>query len=323
MKKIMLYVVALAVAGERRFGMRRLVMFSVLFVLTIILSSSALAQSGAWNFRGAFDPTAAYAINDVVTDSGSTYIAIAATTAPGPNPIPSQNLAAWTLVAQGFNFRGPYDATATYAIDDVVTFNGSTYVFVRSSHCHPGDTNCTPATDSAWTLIALGFNFRGAFDSSAAYVQNDVVTSNGSTYVCVGGHSGHEHGGLNMCTSPASDPSQYPGEWMVLAAQGAQGATGPVGPPGPQGVQGPQGPQGPQGQTGPQGLPGVQGVPGPQGQTGPQGPAGPGLVSGSILTLPAVQTPPAGFTLLGTSALIYLDPSNHPKTLAVKYYQKQ
>ncbi len=321
MKKIMLCVLALAVAGERRFVMRRLVMFCVLFVLTIILSSSALAQSGAWNFRGAFDPTAAYAINDVVTDSGSTYIAIAATMAPGPNPIPSQNLADWTLVAQGFNFRGPYNPNLTYAIDDVVTFNESTYVFVRSPHCDPvGDQTCTPATNSAWTLIALGFNFRGTFDSSAAYVQNDVVTSNGSTYVCVGG--GHlSHGvALDMCTSPAADPLQYHGEWMVLAAQGAQGATGPVGSPGPQGVQGPQGSQGP---TGPQGLPGIQGLPGPQGQPGPQGPPGPGLVSGSILTLPAGQTPPTGFTLLGTSALIYVDPSNHPKTLAVKYYQKQ
>ena len=46
-------------------------------------------------------------------------------------------------------------------------------------------------------------------------------------------------------------------------------------------------------------------------------------MSGAIITLPAVQSPPAGFTLLGTSTVVYLDAANHLKTLSVKYYQKQ
>ena len=56
---------------------------------------------------------------------------------------------------------------------------------------------------------------------------------------------------------------------------------------------------------------------------GLKGPAGPGLVSGSVLTLPASQTAPPGFTLLGTSTLFYLDSSNHLKNLDVKFYQMQ
>jgi hypothetical protein len=59
------------------------------------------------------------------------------------------------------------------------------------------------------------------------------------------------------------------------------------------------------------------------GPMGLQGPAGPGLVSGSILTLPAAQAPPAGFTLLGSSTIVYLDGGGHVKTLQVKYYQMQ
>jgi hypothetical protein len=57
------------------------------------------------------------------------------------------------------------------------------------------------------------------------------------------------------------------------------------------------------------------------GPVGPQGPAGPGLVSGSIVTLPATATAPASWKLLGTSELLYLDPTSHPKTLTVKFYQ--
>jgi hypothetical protein len=46
-------------------------------------------------------------------------------------------------------------------------------------------------------------------------------------------------------------------------------------------------------------------------------------VSGAVLTLPAIQAPPAGFTFLGSSTLIYFDAGNHLRTLAVKYYEKQ
>jgi Collagen triple helix repeat (20 copies) len=110
---------------------------------------------------------------------------------------------------------------------------------------------------------------------------------------------------------------------------GATGLTGPQGPAGPQGTPGPTGatgatgPVGPAGPAGPTGQTGPQGSMGPVGPMGLRGPAGPGLVSGSILTLPATQPAPAGFTLVGTSTIAYVDASNHLKTLQVKYYQMQ
>ena len=45
-------------------------------------------------------------------------------------------------------------------------------------------------------------------------------------------------------------------------------------------------------------------------------------MSGAVITLPANQAAPAGFTFIGSSTLIYLDAANHLKTTAVKYYQK-
>jgi hypothetical protein len=52
-----------------------------------------------FNFRNTFDNNASYAVNDVVSYGGSTYVAI--TTNQGPNnPTPDQNPAAWSLMAQ-------------------------------------------------------------------------------------------------------------------------------------------------------------------------------------------------------------------------------
>jgi hypothetical protein len=52
----------------------------------------------------------------------------------------------------GFNFRNAFDAGASYAIDDVATFNGSTYVAIVAS---AGPNNATPNLNpSAWSVMA-------------------------------------------------------------------------------------------------------------------------------------------------------------------------
>jgi hypothetical protein len=43
--------------------------------------------------------------------------------------------------AGGFNFRDAFSASASYAVDDVTTYNGSAYVAVASNH---GPNNATP-----------------------------------------------------------------------------------------------------------------------------------------------------------------------------------
>jgi Collagen triple helix repeat (20 copies) len=70
---------------------------------------------------------------------------------------------------------------------------------------------------------------------------------------------------------------------------------GPPGPPGPPGPQGEMGPAGPQGEPGPAGPQGPQGDVGPQ---GPQGERGEGLMSGSLLMLPAGSPPPSSNSYL-------------------------
>ena len=51
----------------------------------------------------------------------------------------------------GFNFRNAFDPSASYAVDDVATYNGSTYVAIATSQ---GPNNGTPDVNAAWTLMA-------------------------------------------------------------------------------------------------------------------------------------------------------------------------
>src|SRR5579864_9228209 len=108
-----------------------------------------------------------------------------------------------------------------------------------------------------------GFNFRNAFDPTATYAINDVVTYSGSTYLA------------NVANGPNTlTPDANTSAWVVMAQQGATGSAGPQGLTGAMGPQGSQGIQGLTGAMGPQGAQGPKGDVGPQGSTGAQGIAG-------------------------------------------------
>ena len=73
-----------------------------------------------------------------------------------------------------------------------------------------------------------GFDFLNAFNASASYVIDDVVTYNGSTYLAIAANSGPNN----------PTPDTNPSAWSVMAEEGAAGAAGAVGSTGSQGPQG-------------------------------------------------------------------------------------
>lgn len=117
-----------------------------------------------------------------------------------------------------------------------------------------------------------GVNWRGTWNASTAYLLEDAVAYQGSSYIATADTTG-------------SVPPNAP--WAVMAAAGA------TGPPGPQGETGVTGPQGVQGPVGPQGVQGPQGPQGITGATGPQGPQGTGfVVQGSVVTYANLPSQP-------------------------------
>jgi hypothetical protein len=176
-------------------------------------------------------------------------------------------------------------------------------------------------------VVTGGVSYAGPWDPHTLYAPNTIVATGG---ILAGYTFWLEANPNGTTTQPAL--ANY--DWLLLGpASGQQGPAGPAGPQGPPGAQGPAGTQGPVGPAGPQGATGpigLTGPAGPQGAAGPAGPAGPmgpqgpagvGLVSGSILTLPATSPAPLGFTLLGTATLSYADGTNKKASLDVKYYR--
>src|SRR5437016_125783 len=63
------------------------------------------------------------------------------------------------------------------------------------------------------------FIWRGAWSSATAYAVNDVVSFNGSTYICISANTNH-------------DPTDVT-RWALMAQQGGPGSPGSPGTAGP------------------------------------------------------------------------------------------
>ena len=130
---------------------------------------------------------------------------------------------------KGYTYRGAWNATATYAVQDVVVAGGSTYVGRRASR------NVAVTNATYWGVLAA----RGAPGAQG-----------------VPGLKGDQ--GIQ-------GPPGTPGIPGLPGIPGAQGDQGIQGPPGTSGLPGIPGAQGDQGIPGIQGIQGVAGTPGASG----------------------------------------------------------
>lgn len=120
---------------------------------------------------------------------------------------------------------------------------------------------------------------QGAYSTTKTYVPLDIVTYNGSSYICLATNTGKAPTDMTYWQSLAMRGSDGPAG--PAGKDGATGAKGDTGSQGPQGLQGIQGPKGDTGATGPAGATGPQGIQGVKGDTGPAGPKGDTGATGS------------------------------------------
>jgi hypothetical protein len=293
------------------------------------------------NYQGAYAASVIYALHDVVTFAGSSFVSLT-----GGNEANTPGVTAqWAVLAQsgtggsgsgvgsgvGVAYQGAYASTANYGLNDIVSFQGSSYISLIA-----GNHGNTPSSSvGQWGVMALGaMGIQGPLGATGAvgppgstgpagptgaagptgttgaagapglpglvYQGNYASTTNyalGDVALWQGASYASLVNG-NHGNTPSASPSQ----WGVLTAQGPTGASGA---PGPQGVAGPQGSPGSAGPNGPPGPQGSQGIPGQAGAQGLTGPAGAQGSSGPMG--PQGPAGPVGMTFLGaySSAVNY------------------
>lgn len=165
----------------------------------------------------------------------------------------------------GFKYRGVWGSQFTYEPNDVVTYQGATYINKSLT------SNAPPVEGSTWgTWSAKG-------DTGPQGAASTVAGPQGPQ-------------GIQGLTGPQGPKGDTGADSTVVGPQGIQGPAGPKGDKGdtgaastvagPQGIQGPKGDQGIQGPAGTNGTNGADGAQGPRGFTGEQGIPGVGVPTG-------------------------------------------
>jgi hypothetical protein len=254
--------------------------------------TGAQGSPGVGNFRNAWDVGTDYNPDDIVTYLGQTWWAVQAST--GVEPVQG---AYWSLLAAKGDTGdqgpigltgdtgpagpvGPTGLTGNPGPTGPAGLNGSPGPTGATGPIGPtgpiGLTGLTGATGATGPIgpTGVGVQFEGQWlDAPAAYVESDIVTDAGQSWVALQASSGV--------------PPVEGAYWSLLAAKGDTGATGPTGDTGATGDQGIQGVTGPTGATGPIGATGatgpigLTGSPGPTGATGATGAEGPTGLTGS------------------------------------------
>ena len=286
--------------------------------------ATGLQWQGTWNVA------TAYALNDAVSYNGTSYIsigtgpghqpdispaswsvlagqgAVGATGAPGVAGATGATGAAGSAGAAGatgatgsagatgatgLQWQGTWNVATAYALNDAVSYNGTSYISIGTGPGHQPDISptfwsvlagqgavgatgaagvagatgatgvagsagaagATGATGSAGATGATGLQWQGTWNAATAYALNDAVSYNGTSYISIG-------------TGPGHQPDSSPTFWSVLAGQGAVGATGAPGVAGATGATGVAGSAGAAGATGATGSVGATGATGLQWQ---------------------------------------------------------
>ena len=126
-------------------------------------------------FLGTYSNTTVHKVNDVVRYGGNLYVYKNATNAAAILPTTTTH---WSLMLEGFNFRGPWDVTATYIVGDIVNYGGLLYNAIGHSIGVQPDDDATK-----WEKFLEGFSWEGEWSSTTAYQEGDVVRNGGNLFI--------------------------------------------------------------------------------------------------------------------------------------------
>ena len=136
-----------------------------------------------FNWRGAWAPSTAFIIDDIVRFGASSYVCTGNHTSDASSTgFPNDNTY-WDLHTEGQNYAGEWSVSTGYVVNDIVKEGGNQYI-CTAQHTSTGVQSSWYSSDfpAYWELYAEGLNFRGAFTTNSYYGINDVVRYGGQEY---------------------------------------------------------------------------------------------------------------------------------------------
>lgn len=187
----------------------------------VTVTAGSITYEGPWSAEVTYEP------GDVVARGGGSYLALANT--KGNDPTTDEGVHWGILAVPGaagsggvaIVWRGAWSNITTYAEDDVVSLDGSSYISLVGENLNKNPH----ANPEQWGIVALAaapFTPRGPWLVGTVYAIDDVVERAGNAYVNkTAGNTGND---------PVLDTEET--DWTLMVLRGAPGAAGEPGPAG-------------------------------------------------------------------------------------------
>ena len=169
----------------------------------------------SYQFRGDYQTSTIYRLNDLVKYGGS----ILKCTAEHTGVVPIDNLK-WETLFFGYQSSGPWNNSTQYAVGDLVQQGGSVYVAVANNvDSPPGRSLFYPDGSEDWDLVVKGTNFVGDWQVNANYKQGDLVRRGGSLWISLVDQLNYEDSTLEYLDPSNWEPvivsNKFRGTWAI------------------------------------------------------------------------------------------------------------
>ena len=141
-------------------------------------------------WKGNWASSTIYYVDDVIRFGGKTFICVAGHTSDSDfytdlNNVPTR----WNQMADGLEWKGDWQTSTDYKINDLVKYGGNLYV-CNNPHSSASTTSDGLEIDQPkWTIYGEGFDWLGDWQTDYRYKLNDLVRYGGYTYVCNTSHT--------------------------------------------------------------------------------------------------------------------------------------
>lgn len=147
-----------------------------------------------FNWRGAWAPSTAYVIDDIISFKGNTYVCVVNhTSAASETSWASTDLniatPRWQLHVPGVRSMGPWSPNTFYAKNDLISYGSSQYI-CASDHTSSVNENLFYSNDLVnWQLFTSGVVFKGLWSSGVWYKLNDIIKYGNTLYISTTPHT--------------------------------------------------------------------------------------------------------------------------------------
>ena len=147
-----------------------------------------------FNWRGAWAPSTAYVIDDIVSFKGNTYVCVVNhTSASSEGAWASTDLnigiPRWQLHVPGIRIMGAWTGSTFYAENDLVSYGANQYLCV-TNHSSSATEDLFYSNDLAnWSLYTSSVSYSGDWSGGTWYKLNDIVKYGNTLYLTTTAHT--------------------------------------------------------------------------------------------------------------------------------------